>query len=167
MNWTAERIETLKAMWADGMTVTLIAGRFGVDRGAISGKLDRLGLLGGRTLAARQKRLRSIEPEQRPKLRQKACEQASSSKLTEECPAGAADEPAMISGVVEAFLALEPQHCRWPYGEPREAGFRFCGQRKLSGLPYCEAHQKMAIPKWKPEAVATAVSITRRGGKKS
>lgn len=41
---------------------------------------------------------------------------------------------------------LGPDQCRWPIGDPREAGFHFCHGSKCSGLPYCETHALVAFP---------------------
>lgn len=38
------------------------------------------------------------------------------------------------------FAELEPHHCRWPIGDPRNSDFRFCGCRRVLTKPYCEAH---------------------------
>jgi GcrA cell cycle regulator len=35
--------------------------------------------------------------------------------------------------------------CRWPIGDPLEAGFGFCGARCVAGEPYCAAHQAVAF----------------------
>jgi hypothetical protein len=42
--WTSERIDLLKQLRADGLSTTEIGRELGVTRGAIAGKLDRLGL---------------------------------------------------------------------------------------------------------------------------
>ncbi len=45
MSWTDERVETLKAMWADGKSASQIAKELGgVTRNAVIGKVHRLGL---------------------------------------------------------------------------------------------------------------------------
>ena len=45
MSWTEERIERLKAMWAEGATASQIADELGgVSRNAVIGKAHRLGL---------------------------------------------------------------------------------------------------------------------------
>ena len=43
---------------------------------------------------------------------------------------------------------LEAHQCRWPIGDPRQAGFHFCGAQKAEGRPYCAAHWQMSfVPK--------------------
>jgi len=45
MRWTAEYCEELKRLWVAGMSATGIATELGLTRGAVLGKLDRLGLM--------------------------------------------------------------------------------------------------------------------------
>jgi GcrA cell cycle regulator len=42
--WTEERVETLKTMWADGKSQRDIGTALGISRGAVAGKIDRLNL---------------------------------------------------------------------------------------------------------------------------
>lgn len=50
MQWTDERIETLKRRWAEGWSATEIASRLpGISRSAVLGKVHRLGLEKRRT----------------------------------------------------------------------------------------------------------------------
>ena len=45
-NWTAQRMETLKAMWTEGKSSTQISQALGgVSRNAVMGKVDRMGLM--------------------------------------------------------------------------------------------------------------------------
>ena len=30
--------------------------------------------------------------------------------------------------------------CRWPFGDPAESDFHYCGKRPLIGQPYCDKH---------------------------
>src|SRR5690348_2830003 len=51
MNWTDERVEQLKKLWADGLSASQIAAELGgITRNAVIGKVHRLGL-SGRTKA--------------------------------------------------------------------------------------------------------------------
>ena len=51
--WTAEQTETLTRLWNSGLTAALIAPQVDFSRGAVLGKLSRLGLLKTRTTAMR------------------------------------------------------------------------------------------------------------------
>ena len=46
-DWTEERIKMITELWLDGWTSTAIAQKLHVSRRAVSGKLNRLGLMGG------------------------------------------------------------------------------------------------------------------------
>jgi GcrA cell cycle regulator len=34
--------------------------------------------------------------------------------------------------------------CRWPFGNPEDKGFHFCGEQCDPSLPYCEMHMGKA-----------------------
>jgi len=42
--WTDERLETLKKLWDDRLSISQIGEKLGVSRNAIAGKVHRLGL---------------------------------------------------------------------------------------------------------------------------
>lgn len=39
---------------------------------------------------------------------------------------------------------LTKHNCHWPKGDPKEAGFEFCGARAIPDLPYCARHCAIA-----------------------
>ena len=43
--------------------------------------------------------------------------------------------------------------CRWPYGDPVQHDFYFCGKPKQDGHPYCEFHMQRAFQAARPRAV--------------
>lgn len=55
--WTDERVQALSQMWAKGHSVNAIARAIGVSRGAIAGKVSRLGLPGRKSPLPEQPRL--------------------------------------------------------------------------------------------------------------
>lgn len=38
------------------------------------------------------------------------------------------------------FAELQPYHCKYPFGDPKQSDFRFCGKMKCDDLPYCKDH---------------------------
>jgi GcrA cell cycle regulator len=42
------------------------------------------------------------------------------------------------------ILSLTERMCRWPIGDPKQPGFRFCGKPAHNGLPYCAEHAAVA-----------------------
>ena len=50
------------------------------------------------------------------------------------------------------ILDLTERMCRWPIGDPKDPGFRFCGRTRDTGLPYCTEHAAKAYQPPKPKA---------------
>jgi len=117
--WSDDRVELLKELWASGKTAAQIATELGdnLTRNAVIGKAHRLGLSGRVTPA--------------PK------------KIDKPLPVEVNDvQPAKDGGV--SLLELTEKTCRYPYGDPKQAGFHFCGCETLPGLPYCAEHAAIA-----------------------
>lgn len=165
--WTEDLVETLKKLWADGLSASCIAaelpGMF--SRSAVIGKVHRLGLSHRKTVRIREGgvTLQAFGP--RPQRRRRK----NYSPLTQYC-----GDPAMIeqseseaairsefyaTEVVDlteeqraqavTFAALDEngkQHCKWPIGDPRKSDFVFCGCERVYG-PYCAAHTRIAAPR--------------------
>jgi GcrA cell cycle regulator len=149
MSWTPERIEILKTMWSDGKSCSQIAGRLGgVTRNGVIGKVHRLGLSGRATTSRKQTiRLRRTNratakaPQiaaTRPTVQRKA---KGGPRYVIEPPLPELPPPAKVV----ALLDLEPSQCRWPYGDPKQPGFGFCGCETVPGLSYCEGHAQRAF----------------------
>ena len=63
MNWTDERVELLKKLWADGLSASQIASQLGgVTRNAVIGKVHRLNLSGRAKPASNAARPRKARP---------------------------------------------------------------------------------------------------------
>ncbi len=121
MEWTEERIETLKNLWGKGFSARQIAEELGgVTRNAVIGKANRLGLSKPTKSAITRKQNR-VQQVQAPRI--------------------VIPEP---QGEGATILTLKSTSCRWPIGHPGEENFRFCGARCAAGAPYCEAHARMA-----------------------
>ena len=114
MVWTDERIELLKTLWGEGLTTGEIGKRLGVSKNAVVGKAHRLGLKGRPSPIKRTRKTAKTEKPEKPA------------------------EPA------KAVLEIQGPTCRWPFGDPREPGFHFCGAQALPGKPYCSEHASLA-----------------------
>jgi hypothetical protein len=64
------------------------------------------------------------------------------------------------------ILELEPNHCRFPIGDPKTKEFRFCGRLRLDDNPYCARCSEIAyLPKgmkrygWRAESAATVAAV--------
>jgi GcrA cell cycle regulator len=49
-----------------------------------------------------------------------------------------------------SFGDLEPHHCKFPIGDPREDAFGFCGQQRVPGRPYCECCTQRSVQPREP-----------------
>lgn len=49
-----------------------------------------------------------------------------------------------VSPAVLALEHLRHDQCRFPIGNPKEAGFGFCGRKAADGRPYCAEHCAVA-----------------------
>lgn len=167
--WTDERVDVLKAKFADGLSASQIAGVLGgVTRNAVIGKLNRLGMHRG-----------GWSPTTRPPSdRQRAGSRNSSERARtgiSRAPAppprsrsldGSLD-PLVIETPVEDFaipaeqrrtvLTIGEGECRWPVNEPGADDFFFCGgattTRRVSvegewrqiPHPYCAHHHERSV----------------------
>ena len=173
MEWTAEAIETLQALWAEGHSTAEIGRRMGISKNAVVGKAHRL------NLSARPSPIRREEAGEAS-----AAEPAVSRAAVAEAPRPAAPPPvapppaprpavaapaATVSAVsapppaprsapaprapvaappvVRPFQRSGARTCCWPIGEPGTPEFRFCTAEAVSGRPYCAEHASIAYVK--------------------
>jgi len=142
MAWTEDRVETLKKLWAEGLSASQIAQKLGgVTRNAVIGKVHRLGLSGRATPS---------RPVRRPVKAATRVKRAPARAQTPQTARESAPKPAPIeaqplpNGEFASVLTLTNHICKWPIGDPDDSEFRFCGRKAESGSPYCEAHQQLA-----------------------
>jgi GcrA cell cycle regulator len=157
MNWTEERVELLRKLWAEGLSASQIAAQLGaVSRNAVIGKVHRLKLAGrGRTAAqpARAKKPAAAKPAgtaARP-VRAATASSIGANALQPMFDA----EPARAvyrssSDVVVpisrrlSLTQLTERTCKWPNGDPLTEEFSFCGNDAGENGPYCGFHAKLA-----------------------
>ena len=135
--WTKERTEFAIAQWTAGKSYSDIASLLGVERGTVCSKLHREGETGkgGRRVMA-----------SKPKV---------------STPAQKADGIAALKrwqnepgGV--PLHEIPADGCHWPFADAFQVATRFCGCKKLSGLPYCGRHAAMAAKGYRQPAIAAA-----------
>lgn len=135
--WTDERIEKLKAFYAEGFSCSGIAERLGggVTRSAVIGKIDRLGLNAEHKVMPRPKKPRLCVPK--------------ATKVKTDAPLYVPREvhappPLEIDGQHVNLLQLKDSMCKWPIGNPGDPDFHFCAIKPALPRPYCEAHWRAA-----------------------
>jgi GcrA cell cycle regulator len=154
--WTQDREDLCRKLWADGLTGTQIASRLGgVTRNAVIGKVHRLGLPARAPRQAPRHRVRRISPifrptrlqlppTARPKVRA-ATPRSSKQRSKAEVAAILASLPETPAGLRIDLLDLREHMCRWPIGDPKDDGFHFCGRQKAQGISYCDPHADVAF----------------------
>jgi GcrA cell cycle regulator len=152
--WTAERVELLKQMWADGLSASTIAGRLGagITRNAVIGKVHRLGLSGRatptRVASSRPRRPRQPSHPGRARLLPTAGATALKPQVCQERMVEPEPVPLRLIDIPKgervSLLMLSEKTCRWPIGEPGTEDFFFCGMSPREPTPYCEYHARIA-----------------------
>lgn len=162
--WTAERVEILKKLWADGLSANQVADELGgVTRNGVLGKIHRLGLP-ERTKAPSNGPPRDSKklPRQRhalpaaptPPAERLARSPATPQRTFRQEESVAVAETAVVAipfddmvvpmGELCTMLELQQYSCRWPIGESGKNDFRYCGARSGHGVPYCAYHASIA-----------------------
>ena len=167
MNWTDERVEKLKRLWAEGLSASQIAAQLGgVSRNAVIGKVHRLNLPGrakaGGVAAA--SRAPAKRPTTAPRPATFAARAASTVRPTTRTMGATALQDEMEpeaetarqivvaprSNVVVpiskqlSLTDLTERTCKWPVGDPLKDDFHFCGCESPDASPYCAYHAKLA-----------------------
>lgn len=168
MDWTAEAIERLRALWAEGHSTAEIGRRMGISKNAVVGKAHRL------NLSARPSPIRREAVMERP-AQGSAQAQGATMRLPRPvavasrstlpnpvatpisgapqlAPRGAAAPSAPMvqaqPAVVRAFPRFgSARSCCWSIGEPGTPDFRFCSGEATPGKPYCTQHAAVAYVK--------------------
>ena len=139
MSWTEEKVAILRQYWGSGKSASEIAEMIGdMSRNAVIGKAHRLGLAG------RPSPIKERKAKPKP-VAQSAPAAAPSSPAPAPRPQPVADNVVELQpGGGATILALTERMCRWPHGDPKKPGFRFCGKPVAEGSSYCSDHLKMA-----------------------
>ncbi len=116
MSWTDEKIEQLKQLWDQGLSTAEIGRELGFSKNAVVGKSHRLGFKPRPSPIAGKAPAKKSKPKPMPKE----------------------------SSRIHDAINLGPQMCRWPYGDPGDDDFQFCGKTAVPGKPYCEEHCAVA-----------------------
>ena len=142
--WTEERIALLQKLWGQGYSASQIASQLqGVTRNAVIGKIHRLGKR-PEGAAARPRPVRAA-----PHPGRRAVASEARRVTPQPQPQDWAARPFRRAALLEepglaTSTTLEAHMCRWPIGDPDEAGFSFCGRSVDGARPYCQGHSRLA-----------------------
>ncbi|PZQ55940.1 MAG: GcrA cell cycle regulator [Phenylobacterium zucineum] len=156
--WSEDRVERLKALWADGLSASQVAKQLGgVTRNAVIGKVHRLGLA-GRAAGGRIARPRpACSPRPRRPAAPRVAPRAPMIAAPVAAPAPAPEGPGLIASMSDLCGHL----CKWPIGDPKSADFSFCGRPKDGAGPYCAGHGAAAFRPGKRALLAKDPLIRR------
>ncbi|MEI5681562.1 MULTISPECIES: GcrA family cell cycle regulator [unclassified Mesorhizobium] len=162
MNWTDERVETLRKLWAEGLSASQIAAQLGgVSRNAVIGKVHRLKLSSrGRSTAAPARQKKTVQVSTGVKTAPRAT--TTTRTVTTSIGATALQAQFDTEPVARHYLRpvenvvvpisrhlqlveLNERTCKWPNGDPLSEEFHFCGNDAAEAGPYCKYHSKIAF----------------------
>jgi GcrA cell cycle regulator len=186
MNWTPEAKAMLRKLWHDGLTTSAIGEKLGCTKNCVVGMRNRMDLPARKNAivsghpghaAAKARRAANIRTAgEMVQAGQSAAEVAAALDvhvdtarmfIRESGVAGARNgarrrampirrlEPAPAP-VAHPALRYGTEGCRWPIGEPRKPGFRFCCAPAVLGKPYCTEHAARAYVQVTVPSVALA-----------
>jgi GcrA cell cycle regulator len=169
MNWTDERVEQLRKLWAEGLSASQIAAQMGgVTRNAVIGKVHRLKLSSRGKSTSSQPRAKKTVNTTASQPRQTSAPRASSGSTSRGGGGGTHSigatalktdyrtnaisaqvlefAPALVAPVSKRLMLVElsERTCKWPIGDPMATDFNFCGVDSGESGPYCQYHAKLA-----------------------
>jgi GcrA cell cycle regulator len=165
MNWTDERVELLKKLWAEGLSASQIAAQLGgVTRNAVIGKVHRLKLSGRGRATAAPARQKKVVPQGAVSASKPVSRAASTVRhMTASIGATALQTQFDAEPVVRSYIRpvtenvvvpisrhlhlveLTERTCKWPNGDPLSEDFHFCGNDAAEAGPYCKYHARLAF----------------------
>ena len=155
MTWTPERITELKRLWVTGASTAEIGRQLDVSKNAVVGKVHRLGLPGRPSPIRREARTvaRPGVAESRPRSRPQIPGEFEASPIMaqgESIPRAATEAECRAQAVVD----LHAPPCQWPFGDPGDKDFHFCGKNTHETFSYCAEHVAMAYREPEPRRSA-------------
>lgn len=155
--WTDEADAELRRLQADGLTASQIAQAMHKSKGAISGRLWRLGIYPmAKPVRTPPKPEPAHNPHPAPPTSNHPWKRQAAAEVTTPCT----DDTRMYDLAPEAggvlWLCMEADGCLWPMNEVKPIHeHRRCGapavKSGLPGWPYCATHSRTAL---KQRAVA-------------
>jgi GcrA cell cycle regulator len=160
MEWDETRVTALTILWKQGFSASQVARQLGgVSRSAVIGKIHRMGLA-ARDVPARPRasgfRASSV-------VRASAGGVRRAAPPREPRPTPPSSRLPLTVAPTATLLTLTDGACRWPIGNPDEAGFGFCGRARSGAGAYCAGHGASALrPRGKPVGDAFVKQLVSR-----
>jgi GcrA cell cycle regulator len=147
MDWSAEAIEQLRALWAEGYSTAEIGRRMGISKNAVVGKAHRLHLPARPSPIQREQAAAAAQAPRPVAAPVSAPAPRPAAPVAPRAPAPVPVMRAVPPAVVRPFPRSSARSCCWPIGEPGTPEFRFCTEEAAGGKPYCLEHASIAYVK--------------------
>jgi len=147
--WTPEEDSIIIDMVNDNKTVNDISAFLNKTTSSVHGRIRRMREAGKLTaspsVTVRVKKPK-VAKEKKPTVA-KEKKPTVVKTVAKERKAKKPPEPKVIDPeTLHPLERLGSRDCRWPFGDPRRKGFRFCGQKIENGNgPYCREHAQKAF----------------------
>lgn len=141
--WTPARVALATEMWRSGKSAREIAKVLKTTRNACISKMHRLGLTGGGKVPPVKEVKEKRNGRQYGPVTMAAIRLDNRQKMAPTIEGVPTEAPGMRK---ISLVQLTLRNCHWPYGNPREPDFFFCGAdvAEESG-PYCVFHRRQAF----------------------
>jgi hypothetical protein len=184
--WSEEQISLLIEHFKAGLSTResakALTTRFGVPftKNGVIGRRNRLGLLHGvcfkeiaKVNAARAEARRQAQNESKEKRAELKAHRARKRAKVEHTVAARAEKAKKLDlkqiivfdvaddiiDTKEAIMSLQPNHCRYPYGQAGRSGFRFCCEPNQEGSSYCAEHRAICTVTIPPRSGMKAARV--------
>lgn len=158
-DWTEKEIETAIKMKNEGASMTTIGNAVGKSRNSVAGKIHRLRMKPNSGIDAAQRKYQTHKsiPKTKPSPVRtpiysidELVKRITPENVHPEIPISPPVEQRRIrlrivtSETAVTITELQPRHCRYPLGDPKQSDFRYCGCDRVSDQkPYCAEHTKL------------------------
>jgi GcrA cell cycle regulator len=138
--WSEERVEFARQLWRSGNSASMIAKEIGggLSRNAVIGKMHRIGEA-KRVSPVRFYKGNGHAVKKRRRKRQTESYVSIKAPSFQAVAAALPPEPPTPDTLV-SLEDIEPNQCRFPFGDPKTKDFGFCGCETVVGSSYCAGH---------------------------
>lgn len=140
MAWTEERVEKLKALWAQGLSAADVARRLGGDatRSSVIGKVHRLGIF-----RTHHNSVHAKTATRAAKARAKAKAPVVPLKAGPALPVIPIPDVSPDDIPTKTFNQVEDGYCKFRIDVPfANEPYGFCGKKALPQMSWCDQHLK-------------------------
>lgn len=139
--WNDRTIAKLRKLWGEGLSTAEIGRQMNITKNSVVSKAHRLNLPPRPSPIRRAGEAREAREAQPRKLTPAVSRSLARLKVDEAFVAPVREAKPLVG------MKASTRACQWPYGHPKDAGFRFCEAPSDCGKPYCAEHCDVAYVK--------------------